>query len=445
MTPHRDLLPDERLPPRRLSRRGALGTGAATTLAAARLLAPATFVGCSLGIPPQQRRVSIGLLHSQTGPLAISATSLRDIQIYACERINAAGGVLGRQIDVLTPDPRSRTDLFVKRGRQLLETGVAALFGCWTSSSRKAVLPLVEEYKKLLFYAVQYEGNESSKYVVYGGMVPNQQILPAIDWLSSAAGGGKKKIFLVGSDYVYPRTANFIVRKYLASKGLKPAGEAYRPLGDRDFTAIVKQIQSAGADCVLNTVNGDSNLGLFAALAAAKVDPAKVPVMSTSIAEDELRSLLPEQVQGHYAVSCYFQSLDTEANRRWVQGFRDEFGFDRVTGDPLEPGWCLVHLWKQAVEKAGSFETEAVRQAFRDGLAFAGPGGLVRLDPKTQHTTKHFRVGKIRGDRQFDIVHQSEEPLDPDPYPAVAFPGWSCDWTKDGIVRGEEVDIDGDV
>ncbi len=433
------------VPATRLPRRAALRHGAAATLAAARALAPATFVGCSLGIPPRASRALVGMLHSQTGPLAISATSLRDMQLHAIERINQAGGVLGHRIDVKAPDTRSRDELFVSRGRRLLESGVTAVFGCWTSSSRKAVLPLFEEAQKLLFYAVQYEGNESSKYVVYGGMVPNQQILPAIDWLTGAAGGGRKKVFLVGSDYVYPRTANFIAKKYLKSKGLKPLGEAYRPLGDRDFAAIVKQIQSSGADCVLNTVNGDSNLGLFAALAAAKIDPAKVPVVSTSIAEDELRSLMPEQVVGHYAVSCYFQSLDTDANRRWVRGFRDEFGFDRVTGDPLEPGWCLVHLWKQAVEKAGSFETEAVRQAFRDGLTFDGPGGTVRLDPKTQHTTKFFRLGRIRRDRQFDIVHQSEAPIDPDPYPQLAFPGWSCDWTTGGVVRGEEVDIDGDV
>ena len=167
--------------------------------------------------------------------------------------------------------------------------------------------------------------------------------------------------------------------------------------------------------------------------------------MSTSIGEDDLRAMLPAHVKGHYAVSCYFQSLPTEANRRWVKEFQDSFGFDRVTGDPMEPAYCLVHLWKQAVEKAGSFDTTAVRQAFRDGLTFDGPGGRVRLDPKTQHTDKYFRVGRIRDDRQFEIVHTSEAPIDPDPYPQIAFPGWSCDWTKDGIVRGTEVDIHGEV
>jgi urea transport system substrate-binding protein len=425
-----------------LSRRRALGTAA--TLAAARAVAPALFAGCSAATPPP-RTVTVGLLHSQTGPLAISATGLRDIELHAFERINAAGGILGRQVRVQAPDPRSRPELFVKRATQLLDAGSVAVFGCWTSVSRKAVLPLFERAKKLLLYAVQYEGNESSPYVVYGGAIPNQQILPAIDWLTGAEGGARKKIFLLGSDYVFPRTANFIAKKYLASKGLEPAGETYRSLGDRDFGAAVEQILASGADCVLNTVNGDSNLGLFQALADAQVDPEKIPVVSTSIAEDELRGLLPTQVRGHLCVSSYFQSVDSEANRGWVQGFRDEFGYDRVTGDPMEPDWCLVHLWKQAVEKAGSFETEAVRQAFREGLTFAGPGGRVRLDPRTQHTTKYFRVGRIRADRQFDIIHSSAEPLDPDPYPQLAFPGWSVDWTKGGITRGAEVDIDGDV
>jgi len=433
--------PEPPRPPAPISRRAALGRGTAATLAAARALAPGVFVGCSLGVPPRQPEVLLGLLHSQTGPLGISATSLRDVELHALERINAAGGILGRKVVARAPDPRSRTDLFVRRARQLLEAEPVAVFGCWTSASRKAVLPLCEAAKKLLFYSVQYEGNESSRYCVYGGMVPNQQILPALDWLLGKAGGGKQKIFLVGSDYVYPRTANFIAKKYLAAKGIKPVGEVYLPLGDRDFADVVKKIQASGADCVLNTVNGDSNLGLFAALAAAKVDPAKVPVMSTSIAEDELRSLLPAETKGHLAVSCYFQSLDTPANQAWVQGFRDAFGYDRVTGDPMEPDWCLLHLWKQAVEKAGSFATEAVRQAFRDGLEFAGPGGTVRLDPKTQHTTKYCRIGRIRGDRQFDIVYQSDGPIAPDPYPQVAFPGWSVDWTKDGITRGPEVDI----
>jgi len=420
--------------------------GTAATLAAAQAFAPFLFTGCRpTGVPAGRRPIKVGMLHSQTGTMAISETSLRDVELFAFEQINASGGLLGRQIEVWGPDPKSRTDLCPKRARELLDWGAAALFGCWTSSSRKAVLPVVEERDRLLFYPVQYEGNESSAHVVYGGMVPNQQVLPAIDWLASPAGGSMKKIFLLGSDYVFPRTANFVAKKYMATKDMRPAGEMYLPLGHRDFGPVVSLIQASGADCVLSTINGDSNIGLFNSLAAARIDPAKLPVVSTSIAEDELRNMLPEEVCGHLAVSCYFQSLPTEANRRWVADFRSEFGHDRVTGDPMEPQWGLVHFWQEAVERAGSLDTEAVRAAMREGLTFAGPGGLVRLDPKTQHCTRYFRVGRIRADRQFDIVHQSDAPIEPDPYPQIAFPGWSCDWTKGGITRGPEVSIDGDI
>ena len=432
---------------RRISRRDfGRHAGAAATLAAARGLAPFVFVGCvPTGVPAGRKPIRVGLLHSQTGTMAISETSLRDVELFAFEQINATGGLLGRQIEVWGPDPKSRTDLYPKRAGELLDWGAAAVFGCWTSSSRKAVLPVVEERDRLLFYPVQYEGNESSSHVVYGGMVPNQQVLPVIDWLASPAGGSRKKIFLVGSDYVFPRTANFVAKKYLTTKGMRPAGEMYLPLGHKDFEPVVNLIRASGAECVLSTINGDSNIGWFNALAAARVDPEKLPVVSTSIAEDELRNLLPENVAGHLAASCYFQSLPTEANRRWVADFRREFGHDRVTGDPLEPQWGLVHLWREAVERAGSLDTQAVRAAMREGLEFAGPGGTVRLDPKTQHCTRFFRLGRIRPDRQFDIVHASEAPLEPDPYPQIAFPGWSCDWTKGGITRGPEVSIDGDI
>jgi urea transport system substrate-binding protein len=419
--------------------------GVAATLAAVRSLAPALFVGCSVGLPKQASTVPIGLLHSQTGTMAISEASVRDAELFACEQINAAGGILGRMIEVQAPDTRSRADLFPKRAQEMIDAGVVALFGCWTSASRKAMLPVLEESDRLLFYPVAHEGNESSPQVIYGGSVPNQQVLPAIDWLVSAEGGFRRRIFLLGSDYVYPRTTNYIVKKYLETKPMVVVGQRYLPLGERNFQEAVREILASEADCVLNTVNGDSNLGLFTDLAAAGIDPQRVPMVSTSVAEDELRNLLPENVAGHYAVSCYFQSLPATANREWVTAFRREFGFDRVTGDPMEPAWCLLHLWKEAVEKAGSFATEDVRAALRDGLGYDGPGGMIRIDPKTQYCTKYFRLGRIRRDRQFDIVRESAGPLAPEPYPQFAFPGWKCDWTQGGLVRGEEVRIDGNI
>lgn len=425
-----------------LSRRGALRAGAAATLAASRLLAPSLFVGCSLGIPPRAPTVRIGLLHSQTGPLAIGSTSLRDVEIDAVERFNAAGGILGYSIDPRAPDPRSRTDLFPKRAAKLLDDGAVALFGCWSSASRKAVLPIVEERDSLLFYPVQYEGNESSRNVIYGGQVPNQQILPALDWLRSGPGGERKKFFLLGSDYVYPRTTNFIVRKWLAGTGVEIVGEEYVSLDRRDFAPVVAVIRERGADCILNTVNGAGNIALHAALAEAGIDPEKVPLVSTSVSEDDLRSMPASHVTGHWVLSSYFQTVDTPANAAWMAGFRREFGEDRVFGDSMEVAWCLINLWKAAVEKAGSFATEAVRQVFATGIGFDGPGGRMTIDPATQHATKYFRLGRVRPDRLCDVVVSSDGPLAPDPYPQVAFPGWKCDWTKGGLQRGPEVSID---
>jgi urea transport system substrate-binding protein len=435
------------LPPapsgRRLSRRNALGSGLAATLAASRVLAPSLFVGCSLGIPSRMPTVKIGLLHSQTGPLAIGSTSLRDGELDAVERFNAAGGVLGHRIEPQAPDPRSRTDLFPKRATALLDDGAVALFGGWTSDSRKALLPLLEQRDSLLFYPVQYEGNETSRNVIYGGQVPNQQVLPGLEWFRSAAGGERRKFFLIGSDYVYPRTTNFIVRKWLAGTDAAVVGEEYVPLDHADFAPVVARIVESGADCILNTVNGEGNLPLLAALFEAGIDPAKLPLVSTSISEDDLRSMPASHAVGQWMLSSYFQTVDTPANAAWMAGFRSEFGRDRVFGDAMESAWCLINLWKLAVEKAGSFATDAVRQAFAAGVAFEGPGGTMTIDPASQHATKHFRLGRVRRDRLCEVVVSSDAPLAPDPYPQIAFPGWRCDWTKGGIERGPEVSIDG--
>jgi len=426
----------------RTSRRAALGEGLAATLAASRLLAPSLFVGCSLGIPPRAATVTVGLLHSQTGPLAIGSTSVRDIETHAVERFNASGGVLGHQVTIRGPDTRSRSELFPRRATELLDAGAVALFGRWSSASRKAVLPVIEARDALLYYPVQYEGNETSRHVVYGGQLPNQQILPAIDWLASDAGGNRRKVFLLGSDIVSSRTTNFVTKKWLAEKGITVAGEEYFPLDHEDFAPVVGRIADSGADWILNTVNGEGNIHLFGNL-AAKLDAATVPMVSTSISEDDLRSVPRGVAEGHFVLSNYFQTIDSPVNREWMEGFRAEFGRDRVFGDTMESAWSLIHLWKTAVEKAGSFEVDAVRSAFASGLSFAGPGGPVALDAATQHCSRYFRLGKIRRDHLCDIVRSSEEPIAPDPYPQIAFPGWKCDWTRGGLERGPEVTIDG--
>jgi urea transport system substrate-binding protein len=405
---------------------------------------PLAFSGCNLIAPPAAKTVKVGILHSETGTMLISETALRDAELMAIEEINAAGGVLGHQLQPVVKDGRSRfTEVFPRKARQLLaDDKVAVVFGCWTSSSRKAVLPVFEELNGLLFYPVQYEGNESSRNIVYAGAVPNQQILPAIAWLQSAAGGNRKRFYLIGSDYVFPRTANLIIRKYLEARGGgELAGQKYLPLGHADFKDIVRDIALAKPDAIVSTINGDSNLGFYEELAAQGITADEIPVLATSVAEDELRSLLPSQVKGHLAAWTYFQSLNTPANKEFVGRFRQAYGYDCVTDDPIEAAYSQVYLWKQAVERAGSFAVDKVHTALREGIEVEAPSGKIKIDPKTQHTYKRFRLGRMCEDRQFDIVYESQDWIAPDPYPEVAFPGWSCDWTQGGLTRGTPVSI----
>ena len=337
--------------------------------------------------------------------------------------------------------------MFPKQAKRLLlEDKVAAVFGCWTSSSRKAVLPVFEEHNGLLFYPVQYEGNESSPNIVYCGAAPNQQILPAIDWLLSPAGGAMQRFYLVGSDYIFPRTANLIITKHLQAAGKELAGEIYTPLGHRDYETLVTDIKESVPDVIISTINGDSNIHFFNALAAARVKADNLPVLSFSVGEDELRGLLPKKVHGHLAAWSYFQSVDTPENKEFVEKFKFEHGEDRVTDDPIEAAYFQVYLWKLAVERAGSFAVDAVREAIRSksigqAIEFDAPEGQVRVDPKTQHTYKWFRLGRVNGNRQFEIVYESPTWIEPEPYPQCAFPGWHCDWTAGGLTRGPEVKI----
>lgn len=391
--------------------------------------------------------IPVGILHSETGTMAISEISLRDAELLAIEEINAAGGVLGRPLLPVVEDGRSRFfDVFPKKAEKLLvKDEVAVVFGCWTSASRKAVIPVFEKYDRFLFYPLQYEGNESSRNVVYAGAAPNQQILPAVDWLLSPAGGARKRFGLIGSDYVFPRTAHFLVEKYLGKKGggASVVCDIYAPFDLQEFGAPIKKLLAAKPDVILSTINGSGNLAFYEELLNQGVNPSQVPVVAMSVAEDELRGFLPELVKGHYAAWTYFQSSDRPENQAFVKRFREEYGPDRVVDDPIHTAYSQVFLWKAAVEKAGGVETERVRRAFHEGVEWNAPGGPLRIDPKNQHTFHRFRLGRIRSDRQFDIVFESSGPIEPDPYPQVAFPGWSCDWTAGGITAGPKVTIPG--
>jgi urea transport system substrate-binding protein len=437
-----------------MTRRDLLRLGGRTslTLAAAPVLG---LSGCSKppessspGVPRARRArragagIKVGILHSLSGTMAISEGSLKDVELMAIDEINADGGVLGRPVEAVVEDPASKfTDDFPEKARKLLvDDKVAVVFGCWASVARKNVLPLFEENNGLLFYPVQYEGNECSRNVVYAGAAPNQQILPAVDWLLSDRGGSKKRFYLLGSNYIFPRTANLIIVKYLESKGLKPVGERYTPLGHEEYRKIVRDIKAAEPDVIFSTINGDSNLYFYNELAAQGITADKLPVVAVSVGEDELRWLDPRNVKGHLAAWNYFQSIKTDRNREFVRKFRKHYGKQRVTDDPIEAAYFMVYFWKQAVERAGSTDVDKVRDAFKTGIEFEAPGGKVKLDPKTQHTYKRFYMGRINEEKQFDIVY-STDLIEPVPYPPIAFPGWDCDWTKGGVIRGEDVKV----
>lgn len=363
-----------------------------------------------LGVPAPLR---IGILHSQTGTMAGSEGSLIDAATLAVEEINAKGGVGGRRLEAVVADGASDPATFARAATRLLDSDrVNALFGCWTSASRKAVLPVVERRGRLLFYPLQYEGMESSPWVIYTGASPNQQLLPGVDWCLRRLG---RSFYLVGSDYVFPRTANRLIRQHLARRGGRVDGEAYRPLGSRDFAGIAREIRRLHPSAVLNTINGDSNQAFFAALQAEGLDASSAPVMSFSLAEDELRAM-PRMPTGHYAAWNYFQCIANPDNRRFVEAFRKRFGAGRVTSDPIEAAYLQVWLYARAVDEAGGDRPEDVRRALR-GLIFEAPEGLVRVDPRNQHTWKVARVGRVRADGQFDIVWSSDVPLRPEPWP----------------------------
>jgi len=399
-------------------------------------LALATWIGCGSKTDP----VKIGVLHSLTGTMAISETSLRDAVQMAVDEINAKGGVLGRQIEPVIVDPASNWDLFAEKSRELLTRDkVAVVFGCWTSVSRKSVLPVFESQKGLLFYPVQYEGEEMSPAIFYTGATPNQQLIPAAEFMMRPEGGSKKKFYLLGTDYVFPRTANKILKAYLQSVNVPDANivEEYTPFGHADYQTIVGKIKEFGKNkdaVVLSTINGDSNVPFYKEFANQGLTAEQVPIMAFSVAEDELRSMETEHLVGHLAAWNYYESLDTPPNRAFVQAFKDYAdrkglpgGRSRVTDDPIEAAYFGVYVWKAAVEKANSFDVDKVTPAIL-GLEFDAPGGKKKMHASNHHTYKPVYIGRIRADGQFDVISKSPGLVEPEAFshylkaPAAATP-----------------------
>lgn len=358
--------------------------------------------------------VKVGILHSLSGTMAMSEEDVVKAEEMAIQEINDAGGVLGKQIEAVKEDGASDPQTFAEKARKLLQSDqVSTIFGCWTSASRKAVKPVVEENNGLLWYPVQYEGMEASDNIMYMGAAPNQQAVPAVEYLLENVG---KKVFLVGSDYVFPRTANMIINAQLKAQGGECVGEEYTPMGHTDYATIISKIKEAQPDVIINTLNGDSNVSFFKQLKDAGITSDSIPVMSFSIAEVEVAGIGADVLEGNYTSWNYYQTTNTEANKTFVENYRKFCGDDtKVTDDPIEAAYVAVHMWAMACEKAGSFDVDKVRTAAA-GLTYDAPEGTVTIDGDNQHLYKTVRIGKINAEGLIDEVWASDEPIKPDPY-----------------------------
>ncbi|QNP48288.1 urea ABC transporter substrate-binding protein [Diaphorobacter aerolatus] len=374
-------------------------------------------LGAGAGLPQwalAQEAVKLGLLHSLSGTIAIAEASLVDAEKMAVDEINAAGGVLGKKIEIVLEDGASENTVFAEKARKLLERDkVAAIIGCYTSASRKAVLPALAANKGLLYYPTYYEGQEMDKHVIYPSQEATQSVVAASEWLVKEKG---KTVFLVGSDYIYPRTCNKIAKQAIAKAGGRVVGEEYAPLGHTEFSSIINKIKAAKPDCIYSTVVGGSNVALYKQLRAAGLDGAKQVLLSTVVSENEIEGIGRDNAAGYYACMGYFQSLKNPVNERFVKAFKARYGAQRVIGDPMQVAYNCVHLWKLAVEKAKSFDPQKVIEASA-GLELDAPEGKVRVHESNHHVYKKVRIGRALADGQFEVVWESPELIAPNPFP----------------------------
>jgi len=358
--------------------------------------------------------IKVGVLHSLSSFMAISEVSVKDAELLAIEEINKAGGVLGKKLVPVVEDGASDWPTFAEKAQKLISTDkVAATFGGWTSASRKAMLPVFERNKALLYYPVQYEGLEASPYIFYTGATTNQQIIPGLEYLKNEL--KVKKLFLVGSDYVFPRTANKEIKAWAKVNGMEIVGEEYSPLGNTDYATTVNKVKQAKPDAVFQTINGDSNVAFWKQFRSAGLTADKLPVISVSTAEDEVRGIGIENVVGQLVAWNYYQTTPGAKNEAFVKAYKAKYGADRVTDDPIEAGYVGVKLWAKAVEKAGSTNPEKVKAASK-GLTFDAPEGKVTIDGENQHIFKTARIGKLQPDGLIKQVGGSDAPIKPDPF-----------------------------
>ncbi|QQS15106.1 MAG: urea ABC transporter substrate-binding protein [Rhodospirillales bacterium] len=389
------------------------------------------------GAPP----IKVGVLHSLSGTMAISETTLKDTVLMMVDDLNKRGGLLGRKVEAVVVDPASNWPLFAEKARELIQKEkVDVVFGCWTSVSRKSVLPVFEELNGLLFYPVQYEGEESSRNIFYTGAAPNQQAIPAVDYLMSKDGGEAKRWVLAGTDYVYPRTTNKILEAYLISKGVKKEDIMinYTPFGHSDWQTIVadiKKFASAGKKtAVVSTINGDANVPFYKELANAGIKAKDVPVVAFSVGEEELAGIDTRNLVGHLAAWNYFQSVKSPVNDAFIKQWKTFIKNDkRVTNDPMEATYIGFKMWEQAVQQAGTTNVDAVRQALY-GQKVMAPGGFESVMNTNHHLSKPVLIGEIQANGQFEIVWQTKGPVKADawskyiPESAKLTADWTYPW-----------------
>lgn len=375
--------------------------------------------------------IKVGVLHSLSGTMAISETALKNVALMSIEQINAKGGVLGRKLEPVVVDPASNWPLYAQKARQLItKDKVDVIFGCWTSVSRKSVLPVVEELNGLLFYPVQYEGQELSENIYYTGAAPNQQAIPAVEYLMSAKGGSAKRFVLLGTDYVYPRTTNRILRAFLKKKGVseKDIMEVYTPFGHSDYQTIVsniKQFSAGKKTAVISTINGDSNVPFYKELGNKGINASDIPVMAFSVGEEELRGIDSKPLVGHMASWNYFMSVKNRTNLGFIKSYK-KWAKDNgvansdtvVTNDPMEATYMGIKLWAQAVEKAGSTDIAKVKKELNSGnLSVKSPSGYdVKMDAKNHHLHKPVMIGEIKANGQFKVVYKTPKTIQANPW-----------------------------
>ncbi len=363
--------------------------------------------------PAKAPPIRIGVLHSLTGTMAASEKPLVAAVELAIQEINTGGGLLGRPVEIVLADGKSDWDTFASEAERLIvQEKVSALFACWTSACRKAVKPVVERHQHLMFYPVQYEGMEQSPNILYTGAAPNQQIVPGTRWAMQQFG---PRVYLIGSDYIFPRTANRIIRDLVDASGGTVLAEQYLPLGSRDIDAVIADLRRRAPAVVLNTLNGDSNAAFFDALVAAGL--SHLPIVSFSVAEPEMLAWGGGRLTRHYAVWNYFQSTTGPANQHFVTAFKRQQGPEACTSDPVEASYVGVHLWANTVREIGYADPLHVNASGLLRQSFAGPGGITSVDAATRHVWKRVRIGQVKSNGQFSEVYASSHTIRPAPWP----------------------------